>query len=77
MEIQKAHLEHLNAMAEAKQVCIAGPLEGGGKNRGIVVFRTKSLEEAEAQMAEDPAVKAGRLAYEIYPWWAAQGSKLF
>jgi len=76
-EIQAGHMAHLNAMAEANKVCMVGPMGDEGEIRGIVIFNTKTLEEAEQLANADPAVKAGRLSVEIHPWWCAVGSKLF
>ncbi len=76
VEIQKGHLAHLNKLAKDGKISIAGPFDGDFDWRGIIVFNTKTKEEAEQLQSEDPAVKAGRLIFEIYPWWAAKGSKL-
>ncbi|RJP63262.1 MAG: hypothetical protein C4539_16955 [Ignavibacteriales bacterium] len=75
-EIQKGHLAHLNKLADDGKISIAGPFDGDFDWRGIIIFNTKTKEEAEQLQSEDPAVKAGRLIFEIYPWWAAKGSKL-
>ncbi len=74
--IQAGHLAHINNLAEEGKVAIAGPMGMDEDLRGIIIFHTKSKEEAENLQAQDPAIKAGRLRMEIYPWWAAQGSKL-
>lgn len=76
MQIQKAHLAHINWMAEQGYVDIAGPFGDDGDVRGILVMRVPTLERAEELAAMDPAVKAGRLVMEIHPWWAAKGSSL-
>ncbi len=75
-KIQTAHLNHLNELAEAGKIIIAGPMGDEGELRGIVIFNVPTQEEAEKLAAEDPAVKAGRLIIEIHPWWAAKGSTL-
>jgi uncharacterized protein YciI len=75
-EIQAAHLAHINALAEEGKIAIAGPMGMDEDLRGIIIFHTASKEEAEALQAKDPAIIAGRLRMKIYPWWAAQGSKL-
>ncbi len=75
-EIQKGHLAHINKLAKEGKIVLAGPFDGNFDARGILVFNTSSLEEAEKLQREDPAIKTGRLIMEIYPWWAAKGSKL-
>ena len=76
MEIQKQHLAHISYLAEKGLVHIAGPLESTDDNRGILIFSVYSKEEAEEWTRQDPAVKAGRLDFVIYPLWAAKGSTL-
>ena len=39
-----------------------------GDLRGIVILKVNSLEEAQALVNQDPAVKAGRLRVELHPW---------
>jgi uncharacterized protein YciI len=74
--IQKAHLAHIDRMWREGHASIAGPFEDGGDLRGIVIFNTKTAEEAEALARQDPAVKAGRLVVEVIPWWAMKGACL-
>ena len=76
-EIQAGHMAHLGKLGDDKKICMAGPFGGHDTWRGIVVFNTTTKEEAEELMSQDPAVKAGRLTYEIVDWWAAKGTKLF
>ena len=71
-EIQEGHMANIRALWAAKKLTIAGPLGDDGDIRGIFVFQVGSLEEAQALVATDPAVKAGRLVAEIHPWWVEQ-----
>lgn len=71
--IQEAHLAHLNKNAVAGHLVAAGPVGSQGDLRGILIFKTASLEEAQALAASDPAVKAGRLKLDIHPWWGPAG----
>ena len=41
--------------------------------RGLCVMTT-GVSETRALMANDPAVKAGRLVPEVMSWWTAPGS---
>jgi uncharacterized protein YciI len=75
-KIQKGHMEHLNELAEMGCLDLAGPMGDDESLRGILVMRVPSLEKAKALVADDPAIKAGRLVAEIHPWWAAVGSSL-
>ena len=68
-KVQEAHMANIRAMWEAKKLIIAGPFGDDSDLRGVFIFQVASLEEAKALAASDPAVKAGRLAVEIHPWW--------
>jgi uncharacterized protein len=72
-QLQKDHLAHLRKLALAGKLVLAGPLTDGGTIRGLGVFKAGSLEEARALEADDPAVKAGRLAAEVHPWMVQKG----
>lgn len=70
-ELQKQHLAHINQMAETGELVLAGPfLEQTGVKAlsGLFIFKVESHEAAKELTESDPAVKAGRLVYEIYPW---------
>ena len=74
--IQAAHLAHIQKMAEAGVLSIAGPMGDQSALRGIFIFNLPEKEDVEAWLSGDPAVKSGRLRAEIHPWWAAKGSRL-
>ncbi len=71
--IQKGHIEYLNKMYAEGFADLAGPLTDDGDIRGIVVYKTETLEEAKRLAEEDPAVKSGRLAVEVHPWYSMKG----
>jgi uncharacterized protein YciI len=75
-QIQSGHMGHLSAIYHAGKSCVAGPTDGVGDVRGFVVFTTATREEAVYLANRDPAVKAGRLAFRIDPWWAMEGAVL-
>jgi uncharacterized protein YciI len=75
-EIQKQHLAHLANMHTEGHSCVAGPLGSDGDIRGLVIYKTATLEKAIELANMDPAVKAGRLVVEIFPWWAMKGATL-
>ncbi len=76
MKIQEEHLSHLRKLGEAGKISLAGPMGDEGEIRGIVVYNTATMEEAERLAGQDPAVKAGRLIVEVLPWWSQKGAKL-
>lgn len=75
-KIQTAHLAHMDSLANLGQLDMAGPMGDNGDLKGIVVLRVPTMERAKACVQADPAVRAGRLSYELHPWWAAKGSML-
>lgn len=74
--IQEGHMAHLNKMAAAGKMNIAGPLMEDGDIRGICIYDTASWEEARQLAESDPAVRSGRLTVEIHPWYAMKGTCL-
>lgn len=75
-QIQAAHLTHLANLYQMGKTSATGPFGDDGDIRGVIVFNTATLEEAQELAAKDPAVKAGRLIIDIHPWWAMKGSVL-
>jgi uncharacterized protein YciI len=75
-KIQEGHMANIHKMAATGKLTVAGPIAGDHDLRGIFIFTAASPEEVKAWCAEDPAVKAGRLVVEVYPWMAAKGLKV-
>jgi uncharacterized protein YciI len=75
-QLMIGHLNNIKKMAREGKLLIAGPFGDDGYWRGIFIFDAKSKEEVVELLKNDPAIQAGRLAYEIHPWWAEPGSCL-
>jgi uncharacterized protein YciI len=71
--IQEGHLAHLDAMWKAGKLVLAGPLADESDWRGVLIYRTKTLEEAQRLANDDPAVAAGRLVVTMRPWMIQRG----
>jgi uncharacterized protein YciI len=69
--LQAAHLANIHRMAGEGFLVLAGPFMDDGDLRGIYVFNVSTVEEARALTVTDPAVKAGRLAMELHPWYGS------
>ena len=66
--IQEAHLKNIGRLHEMGKLVAAGPFLEDTDLRGIFVFKTSSMEEANELTNTDPAVQAGRLRIELYEW---------
>lgn len=75
-KIQAGHMANIHKMAESGKLKIAGPFGDDGNWRGIFIFDAESEEEVKELIKNDPAIQAGRLSYEIHPWWTEPGSCL-
>lgn len=74
--MQEGHLANFRKLAEAGKLIVAGPFSDGGDLRGMLIFKLQSVEEARALMEADPTLKAGRLALDLHPWFAAAGLRV-
>jgi uncharacterized protein YciI len=72
--LQDAHLAHLARLHDGGQLIAAGPV-GDPRLRGFSLFRA-GVEETRELCAQDPAVLAGRLEIEVYPWIVPAGALL-
>lgn len=70
-EIQMAHLNNINRMAEQGKLILAGPFFDNGDLRGIYIFNVKSIAEAEELTSTDPAIIAGVLVMELKEWYGS------
>ncbi len=70
-EIQAGHMAHLTKLFNAGTAKVAGPFMEEHRIRGIVLIEAKNMEMAKMAPMADPAIKAGRLAAEVYPWSVA------
>lgn len=75
-KFQELHMAHLNKLAQDGKLIVAGPFEGGGDHRGLLIFDVETVEEALKLEGEDPSVKSGRLKMNAFYWWGAKGTIL-
>ncbi len=71
-KIQDGHMANITRMYYEGKLKVAGPFGDDGDWRGIFIFDCETKAEVEKLLATDPAVIAGRLAYDIRPWWTAE-----
>lgn len=66
-ELMHLQLAFLRAQMEAQRYLVAGPVLDEGRIAGMMIIDARTADEARTLASMDPAVKAGRLAVEIYP----------
>lgn len=71
VRLQRAHMDNIKRLAEARKLVVAGPFLDDTDVRGIYIFDVETVEEAEALTNSDPAIKAGRLVMELHPWYGS------
>jgi uncharacterized protein YciI len=65
----RRHFLRLQADAKAGKVVLAGRTrEPNESTLGLVIFRADTLEDAQQYLAEDPAVVAGVMQFEVRPY---------
>ncbi|HMV98382.1 MAG TPA: YciI family protein [Anaerolineales bacterium] len=74
--IQKEHLRYLWQLRAEGKLLISGPVMDDSDLQGVGIFQSTDKEEVKKLCEGDPAVKAGRLVYEIYSWFGLPGDSL-
>lgn len=72
-KIQESHLANIRRLGNEGKLIVAGPFLDDGDLRGIFIFDVTTLEEVKNLCETDPAIKSGRLSYEIHPWMTQKG----
>ena len=67
-------MDNIKRLAAEGKILVAGPFGDDGNWRGIFIFDCDMQEEVEKLLATDPMIKAGRLSYELHPWWTGMNS---
>jgi len=68
-KIQEGHLANIRRLAGLGKLLVAGPFGDNTNWAGIFIFDCPTKDEVEGLLKTDPAVAAGRLVYDIHPWW--------
>lgn len=75
-QLQREHLAYLAAQREAGRAVGTGPLrdQTDQSMRGLVFYRTGSMEEARRISLDDPMVRAGHLEPDVMTWFCSPGT---
>ncbi len=68
-KLQKGHMDNMSRLAKEGKLIVAGPFGDDSNWRGIFIFDCETQQEVEQLLSTDPMIKAGRLGYEVHPWW--------
>jgi len=72
-KIQEGHMANIRRLGDEGKLIVAGPFLDDSDLRGIFIFDVPTLEEVKNLCETDPAIKSGRLSYEIHPWMTQKG----
>jgi len=70
-KIQEGHMANIHRLYEEGKLKVAGPFGDDGDWRGIFIFDCETKAEVEQLLNTDPAIAAGRLSYELHPWYTS------
>jgi uncharacterized protein YciI len=66
----QGHMANINRLAKEGKLAVAGPFGKNDRNyRGIFIFNVATVEEAQALVDTDPAIKSKLLEAELTPWY--------
>ncbi|MBS1680913.1 MAG: hypothetical protein JST48_04305 [Bacteroidetes bacterium] len=68
--LMKGHFASMKQLAADGRLLVAGPFEGGG---GIFIFNSKSVNEVNQWLQNDPGVRANRWKVEVLPYRSRTG----
>ena len=72
VKVTKEHRDYVNGMIVSGKCALAGPANGVGPIKEVLVFKIESTEEVKTLTKSFPAVKARMMIAEVLPWYAAR-----
>jgi len=68
----EGHMANINKLAAEGKLVVAGPFMKNDRNyRGVFIFNVATVEEANALVESDPAVKAKFFEAEMTVWYSS------
>ena len=71
VKLQEGHIANINRLYNEGKIKVAGPFGDRGDWLGIFIFDAETRNEVDSLLKTDPAISAGRLNYDIRPWYTA------
>ena len=68
--LRQQHLDYVKSLIASDKAMIAGRITDDPDLRDVLIFRTKSADEARAWIMGDPVIAAGHYEVEMHPWWS-------
>ena len=78
-QISEGHRKNIEKLVNEGKLLLAGPFEeekettSPGDLDGLFILAVGTKAEALALLAEDPAIRSGRMVAEVHPWWGPSG----
>ena len=73
--LRQNHIAYIQSLLQTGKVIIAGPFTDDTELAGVVIFNTRSADDAQNWINADPAIKAGYFTPELHPWWSEEVMK--
>ena len=68
----KGHIANIIRLASLGKLIVAGPIKKNDKSyRGIFILNVSTIEEANALLTSDPAIKEQLLEAELFQWYGS------
>jgi uncharacterized protein YciI len=72
------HFQNIDRLVKAGKLVAAGPIKKNEKNyTGIFVFNVKTIDEANALLDMDPAIRAKVIVAELFQWYSSAALPLY
>ena len=68
-KIQTGHLANIRKLYSEGKIKVAGLFGEEGDGQGLFIFDCETKEEVEKLLRTDPAISAGRMVFQIKPWY--------
>ena len=76
-KLQEGHMANITRLHKEGVLVMAGPMGYDKDLRGIFILDAKDSATAAGYVKTDPAIIAGRMKFELHPWWTAKGTYQF